>query len=158
MSAMTGSSPWRGLFYGTDTPMPTAKGLIPRSFLNNAAMPQIAKPVIRDFLDRLDCYAYDNEANAISRELQAAYNEVREVALRFIGGDPEQETVVFTPTTTTAINLLSHIMLQADPDQVILTTRMEHMANYLPWRERFKTALVGVTPCGDVDMEDYLKS
>jgi selenocysteine lyase/cysteine desulfurase len=152
---MTGSSPWRDLFYGTDTLMPTSEGLIPRSYLNNAATPQIAKPVIEDFLERLPYYAYDNETNAISRELREAYNEVREVVLQYIGGETERETVIYTPTTTTAINLMSHIMLQVDPSQVILTTRMEHMANYLPWRERFETALVETTPCGNLDMDDY---
>lgn len=26
---------------------------------------------------------------------------------------------------------------------------------YLPWRENFETALVGITPCGNVDIDDY---
>lgn len=42
------------------------------------------------------------------------------------------DCVVYTDTTTSALNLLSHIALQDDPDQVIITTRMDHMANYLP--------------------------
>lgn len=148
-------SPWRNVFYGTDTPMRTSRGFLPRVYLNNGATPQIAKPVIEDFLRWLPRYAYDNELNMISRDMKTAYNEVRRVVLDYIGGDPERDTVIYTPTTTTAINLLGHIMRQYDPGQVIITTRLEHMANYLPWRENFEISLVRITPYGNVDMEDY---
>lgn len=149
-------SPWRNLFYGTDTPMQTCRGFIPRVYLNNAATPQIAKPVIKACLQQqLPYYSYDNEPNMISRHMKTAYNEVRDIVLSYIGGDSERDAVIYTPTTTTAINLLSSVMLQYDPGKVIITTRIEHMANYLPWRENFETVLVGITPCGNVDMDDY---
>lgn len=135
--------------------MRACRGFLPRAYLNNAATPQVARPIIEDFLRALPCYAYDNEQNAISRKLRADYNEVREIVLDYIGGDRGRDTVIYTPTTTTAINLLAHIMRQYDPNQVMITTRMEHMANYLPWKENFKTALVGITPDGQVDMNDY---
>ncbi len=152
---MHGFSPWRNAFYGTDTPMLTCREFLPRAFLNNAATPQIAKPVIEDFLHWVPRYAYDNERNMLSEDLRMAYNEVRGLVLDYIGGDPEMNTVIYTPTTTTAINLLSCIMWQYDPNQVILTTRMEHMANYLPWQEHFETVLVENTPDGNLDMVDY---
>jgi cysteine desulfurase/selenocysteine lyase len=135
--------------------MQTCNGLLPRSYLNNAATPQIVKPVIQQFLQRLPCYAYDNEPNMISRDMRAAYNQVREIVLDYVGGDTDRDHVIYTPTTTTAINLLSHIMRQYDPSQVVITTRLEHMANYLPWQANFETVLVNTTPCGNVDMEDY---
>lgn len=152
---MTDFSPWRNAFYGTDTLMDTGSGFIPRAFLNNAATPQIAKPIIADFCRWLPYYAYDNERNRISQEIKIAYNEVRSIVLNYIGGDIDLDTVIYTPTTTAAINLLSHIMGQLDPNQVIITTRLEHMANYLPWKENFEIALVNTTPYGNVDMDDY---
>ncbi len=135
--------------------METRRGIIPRCYLNNAATPQIAKPVIQDFLRWLPYYAYDNEFNSISVCLKDAYNEVRKTVLQYIIGDMDRDTVIYTPTTTTAINLLGHIMKQYDPGQVIITTRLEHMANYLPWRENFETVTVDITGDGNVDMEDY---
>lgn len=71
-------------------PMQTCTGIFPRSYLNNAATPQIAKPVIKDCLQRLPCYAYDNESNTISRNMKAAYHKVREIVLQYIGGDPQR--------------------------------------------------------------------
>lgn len=148
-------SPWQSLFYGTDTPMRTCQGVLPRSYLNNAATPQVGRPIINDFLQQLPCYAYDNESNAISRNLKEDYNAVRETVLSYVSSNRERDTVIYTPTTTAAINLLSHVMHRYDPNQVIITTRLEHMANYLPWRENFETALVRITPCGNIDMDDY---
>ena len=152
---MNNMPPWRKMFYGTDTPMQTCSGLLPRVYLNNAATPQIANPIIKNFLQRLPYYAYDNESNMISRDMKTAYNAVRETVLDYIDADPQRDIVVYVPTTTAAINLLSHIMLQYDPSQTIITTRLEHMANYLPWRENFETVLVRTTPSGNADMDDY---
>lgn len=126
--------------------MQTFKGVLPRAYLNNAATPQIAKSIIGGFLQQLPYYAYDNESNVISRDMREDYNAVRETVLSYVSGDRERDTVIYTPTTTSAINLLSHIMHQYDPNQIIITTRLEHMANYLPWRENFETVLVGITP------------
>jgi len=148
-------NPWRNYFFGVNTPIYTPYGLTTRTFLNNAATPQILKPVIQQFSELLDEYAYDNEPNVISARMRITYNEVRETVLDYIDGDPLFETVIFTQNTTTAINLVSHIFKQYDPDQVVLTTRMEHMANYLPYKENLNTVLIGLTPEGNIDLDDY---
>jgi selenocysteine lyase/cysteine desulfurase len=100
-------------------------------------------------------YSYGNEANALSAQLTAKYNEVRDIVKDFIGADASLDTVIYTNNTTSAINILSEIYYEHDPNQIILTTRMEHMANYLPFREKMKTLAVGLTPEGNVDMKDY---
>lgn len=41
---------------------------------------------------------------------------------------------------------MSDLFYHDDPNQVIITTAMEHMANYLSYISRFKTAVVGVSP------------
>lgn len=124
--------------------------------MNNAATPQILKPVIDCFHQTLPCYAYDNEQNTISENLKTAYNEVRDLALCFVEGDPCKDAVIYTANTTAAINLLNHILLSA-PKPYIITTRMEHMANYLPYQQTqsCQTLLVKLTPDGKIDMEDY---
>lgn len=151
-------SPWRRCFYGMDTKMRVKCGIARRAYLNNAATPQVLKQAADCFNQTLPCYAYDNEQNTISENLKKAYNEVRDLALCFVEGDPARDTVIYTANTTTAINLLNHVLL-SDPKPYILTTRMEHMANYLPYRQTqgCQTILVKLTPDGKIDMEDYCK-
>lgn len=145
----------RSCFYGTDTPINTDFGVTSRVYLNNAATPLVAKPAIQELYKILPIYSYGNEPNALSAQLTEKYNEVRDIVTDFIGADTSLDTVIYTANTTSAINILSQVYYEHDPDQIILTTRMEHMANYLPFRERMKTVAVRITPEGDVDMNDY---
>ncbi len=145
----------RNCFLGTDTPISTYHGFTSRVYLNNAATPLVAKPAIQELYKTLSIYSYGNEPNALSAQLTSKYNEVRDIVMDFIGADSSLDTVIYTSNTTSAINILSQVYYERDPDQVILTTRMEHMANYLPFREKMKTVLVGLTPEGNVDMNDY---
>lgn len=149
------TSPWRNHFFGTDTYMKTILGYIPRVYMNNAATPQISKVVVKKVESILHHYTYHNEQNHLSEKIQATYDKVRNIIIDYIGGDRDLDSVVYTDTTTSALNLLSHIALQDDPDQVIITTRMDHMANYLPFRIKFKTLLVRLTPDGNIDMNHY---
>ena len=145
----------RNLFFGTDTPINTHYGLTSRVYLNNAATPLVAAPAIQELCEVLPIYSYGNELNALSAQLTLKYNQVRDIVMDFIGADPSLDTVIYTSNTTSAINILSQVYYEHDPDQIILTTRMEHMANYLPFREKMKTLAVGITPEGNVDMNDY---
>lgn len=125
----------RSCFYGTDTPINTDFGVTSRVYLNNAATPLVAKPAIQELYKILPIYSYGNEPNALSAQLTEKYNEVRDIVTDFIGADTSLDTVIYTANTTSAINILSQVYYEHDPDQIILTTRMEHMANYLPFRE-----------------------
>jgi selenocysteine lyase/cysteine desulfurase len=64
--------------------------------------------------------------------------------------------VIFGKNTTEAINKLS-FRLPAGPDQVIITTQLEHHSNDLPWRARFAGGVVHVRalPDGRLDEEDF---
>ncbi|WP_353097278.1 aminotransferase class V-fold PLP-dependent enzyme [Tissierella praeacuta] len=145
----------RNCFFGTDTPISTLCGFTNRVYLNNAATPLVAKPAIQELYKTLPIYSYGNEPNDLSTQLTSKYNEVRDIVMNFIGANSSLDTVIYTSNTTSAINILSQVYYEKDPNQVVLTTRMEHMANYLPFRERMKTLLVDLTPDGNVDMNDY---
>jgi cysteine desulfurase/selenocysteine lyase len=80
------------------------------------------------------------------------YEHAREVVMRFSNANPATHVVVFVRNTTEALNLLSHrIVLEAG--ELILTTRLEHHSNLLPWY-RCPYELVELTPDGSIDMED----
>jgi selenocysteine lyase/cysteine desulfurase len=67
-----------------------------------------------------------------SQRATGAYEEARAEVHRFSGRDPDRDVVVLVRNTTEAINHLAY-RLSLDPDDVVLTTVVEHHANLLPW-------------------------
>jgi selenocysteine lyase/cysteine desulfurase len=68
-----------------------------------------------------------------SRRATAAYEDARLAVLRFAGRDPDGDDVaVLCRNTTEAINHLAY-RLRLAPDDVVVTTVVEHHANLLPW-------------------------
>ena len=80
------------------------------------------------------------------------YEHAREVVLRFVSGNPATHEVVFVRNATEALNLLAHRIV-LEPDELVLTTRMEHHSNLLPWY-RCSHELVELTPDGRIDIAD----
>jgi cysteine desulfurase/selenocysteine lyase len=52
------------------------------------------------------------------------------VVLRYIGASAVSHVVVFVRNTTEALNLLAN-RIYLEPDELILTTRLEHHSNLL---------------------------
>jgi cysteine desulfurase/selenocysteine lyase len=88
------------------------------------------------------------------------YEGARKKVAAFIGVDPEE--VIFTRGTTESLNALSYSLGEAwvGPGDEILVTVMEHHANLVPWQELAKRKgavlqAVGITPEGELDLEDF---
>ena len=68
-----------------------------------------------------------------SRRATGEYEAARSAALQFAGRDPEGDDVaIICRNTTEAINHLAY-RLRLDPDDLVVTTVVEHHANLLPW-------------------------
>ncbi len=68
-----------------------------------------------------------------SRRATAAYEEARRAILGFAGRDPDgPDVAILCRNTTEAINHLAY-RLELQPDDVVVTTVVEHHANLLPW-------------------------
>lgn len=80
------------------------------------------------------------------------YEHAREVVLRFVSANATSHVVVFVRNTTEALNLLAH-RVYLEPDELILTTRLEHHSNLLPWYQR-AYEIIELTPDGCIDLED----
>lgn len=80
------------------------------------------------------------------------YEYAREVVLRYVAASATSHVVVFVRNTTEALNLLAH-RISLEPDELILTTRLEHHSNLLPWYQRAHE-VVELTPDGRVNLED----
>jgi len=120
---------------GDGDPVPCVDG-VDRPYLNldagasTPALPAVAQRV-NDFLPRYS--SVHRGAGYRSREATTAYERAREAALRYAGRSPEGDDVaILCRNTTEAINHLAY-RLRLSPDDVVVTTVVEHHANLLPW-------------------------
>ena len=68
-----------------------------------------------------------------SRRATSAYESARRTVLSFAGRDPDgPDVAIFCRNTTEALNHLAY-RLRLSPDDVVVTTVVEHHANLLPW-------------------------
>jgi selenocysteine lyase/cysteine desulfurase len=68
-----------------------------------------------------------------SRRATAAYESARRTVLAFAARDPDgPDVAIFCRNTTEALNHLAY-RLRLSPDDVVVTTVVEHHANLLPW-------------------------
>lgn len=108
----------------------------PLAFLDNAATSQ--KPLA--VLDCLDEYYRLHNANVhraphtVGEEATALYEGARAKIAKFLNA-PSPESIVFTKSTTEAINLVAHAWGDkfVGEDDEIIVTEMEHHSNIVPW-------------------------
>jgi len=81
------------------------------------------------------------------------YVDAREAIKEFVGAKDERYTVFYAANTTDGINKLASALIKSKGDMV-LTTRMEHHANDLPWRARARVVYAEVDVQGRLKMED----
>ncbi|MCL2361784.1 MAG: aminotransferase class V-fold PLP-dependent enzyme [Defluviitaleaceae bacterium] len=81
------------------------------------------------------------------------YVEARETIKEFVGAKDEKYTVFYTANTTDGINKLASALITSKNDMV-LSTRMEHHANDLPWRARARVVYAEVDEHGRLKIDD----
>ena len=98
----------------------------------------------------------------LSQKATTAMENVRRNIAGFIGAERHEE-VIFTTGTTSAINLVSHVLAHHSlrPGDEILITEMEHHSNIVPWQIacEYSGALLKVARVNDdgsLDREHFL--
>lgn len=141
---------------GIDVQVPLLSGGT-RTYVNldNAS----STPTLRPIAEKVDEFMryYSNVARGTGFKSQVAswaYEESRKIIARFIGADPEADTVIITRNTTESLNRLA-ALFPFKPDDIILTTRMEHSSNYLPWRRCGNLVQARLNPDGSLDVDDF---
>ncbi|WP_417415539.1 cysteine desulfurase [Hoeflea sp.] len=138
----------------------------PLVYLDNGASAQ--KP--QAMIDAVS-HAYSNEYANVHRGLHFlsnaatdAYENAREIVKRFLNA-PSVDNVVFTKSTTEAINTVAYGygMPHIDEGDEIVITIMEHHSNIVPWhflreRQGAKIVWVGVDDQGNFDLDDFRKA
>ena len=129
-------------------------------YLDSAASSQTPRSV----LDAMDGYYERSRSNVhrgvyqLAEEATDLYEGGRRKLAEFVNADPRG--VVFTKNSTEAINLVaySYVRRRLGPGDVLLTTEMEHHANFVPWRFAadelgFDIRVIPVTDDGQLDLE-----
>ncbi len=138
---------------GVDQEMPLLDGrMLPYVNLDNAAStPSFVS--VKDKVDEvLNWYASVHRGSGLKSLVSThLYDRAREVVAGFVNADPQHDCVIFVKNTTEAINKLAN-RFNFQPDEVVVTTVMEHHSNDLPWRNKAKTVHAEVLPDGSLDV------
>ena len=147
---------YRDLFIGVDEPVQLANGnmIMPIGFDNGATTPSL-KSSYNTLCEGLITYGAVARGTGQKSEITTEkYEEARQIVLDFFNvGDDSRYTAIFCKTTTEGMNLLANILIK-DKEEKVLTTRMEHHANDLPWRDRATVEYVEVDKQGRLCVDE----
>ena len=130
------------------------KRMVPAINLDNAATTPPFKAVVREIEQKLMCYGSIGRGKGQKSEYSTqVYTNGRDIVKDFVGGASDIYTVIYAGNTTDAINKLSSALIESDED-IVLTTRMEHHANDLPWRMRARVVYAETDENGRLIVDD----
>lgn len=150
---------FRNLFVGLDTPVLLENGqpTIPINFDNGATTPPL-KCALNSIIKNAQTYGPIARGAGQKGELcTKKYEDGRNTILKFFNLEGNNDyTVIYTKTTTESINILANVLIK-DKCEKVLTTRMEHHANDLPWRHTATVEYVDVDNNGRISLESVEK-
>ena len=152
----------RNYVVGIDEKMELASGgsKVITNFDNAATTPAL-QPVADEVDEELKKYGSIGRGfSPKSDHSTDVYNSTRDKVLEFVGADPDTYTVFYVSNTTDGLNKLASALIE-DKSDVILTTRIEHHSNDLPWRESGTVIYAEVDDQGRVmydEIEKQLKN
>lgn len=127
---------------------------VPYVNLDNAASTPAFRCVQDQVNEMLEWYSSVHRGSGMKSLVSThLYDEAREVSLKFVGADPATQCVIFTKNTTESINRLAAVF-PFQPDDIVLTTQMEHHSNDLPWRAHAHVLYAGLNPDGSLNLDD----
>ncbi len=128
---------------------------------DNAATTPALQPVMDEVNEQLEKYGSIGRGFSPKSDYSTdLYNNTRDKVLDFVGADPEKYTVFYVNNTTDGLNKLASALIEKKSD-LVLTTRIEHHSNDLPWRENGTVIYAEVDDQGRVmydEIEKQLKN
>ncbi|MCL2398072.1 MAG: aminotransferase class V-fold PLP-dependent enzyme [Defluviitaleaceae bacterium] len=142
--------------YGLDAWVAHGSGImLPGVNLDNAATTPPFLDVARAVQRHLRYYgSVGRGTGQKSKHSSAFYEEGRKTILDFVGANEDKYTVFYANNTTDGINKLASA-LTAGGNVLVVSTRMEHHANDLPWRGRAHMEYAEVDADGRLVLEDF---
>ena len=143
---------------GDDVEVPCVDGR-PRRYVNldgaasTNALPAVATRV-HDFVPWYS--SVHRGAGYKSRTATDAYERARAAIVRFAArAEAGQDVAIICRNTTEAINHLAY-RLRLNPDDIVVTTVIEHHANLLPWARVARRRFVECAPDGTFTVDDVV--
>lgn len=127
----------RSQIAGIDALVPLLDGS-ERTYVNldNAASTPALQPVLDKINEFMVWYSSVHRGTGFKSQVATdAYEAAHEITCRFVSADPTTHVAIFGKNSTEALNKLAN-RFPLQPDDVVLTTLMEHHSNDLPWRKR----------------------
>lgn len=147
----------RNQIVGVEEKVPLSDGKYVTAInFDNAATTPVLHSVLREINQFAPWYSSVHRGGGYKSKVSSdIYEQGRAVVQEFVNSDKERDIVIFTKNATEAINILSHVLNQQKTQQkVILSTFMEHAANDLPWRDKFRVDYVEIDSFGRLSIED----
>lgn len=152
-----GTNRFRNMVVGVNAPVPLDNGTYTTGInFDNAATTPAFVSVEKEIHDFLPWYSSIHRGKGYKSVVSTdAYEAGREVIRNYVRAGSDA-AVIYTKNTTEAINLLACAMKQQKDDRdTVISTWMEHAANDLPWRDKFRVEYVEVDRYGRLDLNDY---
>lgn len=154
MNDLTNNS-FRDLFIGLDKKVPIINDneIVPINF-DNAATTPVFKSVLCEISKACEFYgAIGRGLSQKSEYSTKVYSKSRDYILDFFNADKDKYTVIFVNNTTEGINRLSNILIENNSD-IVITSRMEHHSNDLPWRNKCNLKYIEVNDDGRLKLDE----
>lgn len=144
----------RDLFIGLDKKVYVdGKGKLTHINFDNAATTPPFRRVMKKILETSEMYGSiargDGQKSQYSSDL---YDESRRYVLNYFNASDDKYTAIFINNTTDGLNRLSNILIN-DKNDIVITTRMEHHSNDLPWRNKCDLKYIDVDKNGRLNMQ-----
>ncbi len=124
------------------------------NFDNGATTPPF-KAVMEEIKDKLLYYGSIGRGTGQKSKITSdIYTNGYDTVKKFLGAVSNDYTVFYVNSTTDGMNKLASALITS-PSDIVISTRMEHHANDLPWRERAKVYYVDVDEDGRLNMGEY---
>ncbi len=124
---------------------------------DNAASTPALLPVIEEMQDFLGWYSGVHRGTGYKSLLSSqVYDECRNIIGQYLSADMDKNAVILLKNTTEAINKLAY-RLNLSAGDMVLTSRMEHHSNDLPWRKKALVKYAEVDAQGLLDISDLEK-
>ncbi|MBV7274764.1 aminotransferase class V-fold PLP-dependent enzyme [Clostridiaceae bacterium UIB06] len=147
---------YRDMIAGVNEKIPIANGKLTTAInFDNAATTPPFKVVLDAITDFSRHYSSIHRGTGYKSIFSSkVYEDSRKIVCDFIHCDHRKNTVIYVKNTTEAINKLSSIISNIYDDCVIISTRMEHHSNDLPWRNKFRVDYIDVDALGKLNISD----
>ncbi|KAB3541004.1 aminotransferase class V-fold PLP-dependent enzyme [Alkaliphilus pronyensis] len=146
---------FRSLVCGVNTKIPINSGeYVTAINFDNAATTPPFNYVLQEIVRFAPWYSSIHRGTGYKSQLSSSiYEASRKVVANFVNANLSSSTVIYVKNTTEAINKVAR-HLAGSPDDVIISSSMEHHSNDLPYRSKFKVEYISLDNKGRLDIKD----